>query len=255
MDNSQTHYHPGGTGCAASTTCLHLGRSCAAVSAWPGIHRAVVECARGQRLQKPADAAQWIRTVHCGLLALCAALPDGRRQIICLAGPGEALCSCSAPDLECWVEALAPSTVCEVLLPVSTGEFVGNEHAQALMSLLELSRERLERTLAHVVTLGRLDGRERLASFLVDMARRVGHRDEDHWLVNIPMTREDMADYLGLNADTITRILGKLKREGVLIARSAHDFMIPNLAAMDSRGSLTYRGTGLAVGAESNAGR
>jgi len=213
------------------------------------MQRAVAELARGQRLATPTDDVQWIRTVHCGLLALCAALPDGRRQIICLAGPGEALCSCAAPGLECWVEALAPSTVCEVLLP-ATGEDVGDDgHAQALLSLLKLSRARLESTLAHVVTLGRLDGRERLASFLVDMARRLGRSEGGSWSVSIPMTREDMADHLGLNADTITRMLGRLKREGLVLGPSAHDFVIPDLDAIESRGSLACAIAGRSSGA------
>jgi CRP-like cAMP-binding protein len=135
------------------------------------------------------------------------------------------------------------------------GDGEGDGHAQALRSLLQLTRTRLERTLAHVVTLGRLDGRERLLSFLVDMARRVGRVEDGYWSVSVPMTREDMADHLGLNADTVTRILGLLKREGLVLARSSHDFLIPESdSGIDSSGLLASETPGLAPAAHTRGG-
>jgi CRP-like cAMP-binding protein len=217
-------------GCPMVSVCRDRGRPCGVVEGSAQVQGALICLVRGQRVADRFADAPSIRTVQSGLAALCAAQPDGRRQVIALAGPGEVLCSCAAAGLDCWLEALTATVICQVTLRGGPGS-LGHE---PLLSLLALTRTRLESVLAHVVTLGRLDCRQRMAAFLVNMARRLGREEGHRWHLSLPMTRDDIADYLGLDVDTVTRLLRGMEREGLLQRLPGAELAIPDLEALRS---------------------
>jgi CRP/FNR family nitrogen fixation transcriptional regulator len=71
---------------------------------------------------------------------------------------------------------------------------------------------RLERAQHHFLLLGRMTAQERIAAFLLDMAERFSAKDHFH----LPMSRSDIADFLGLTIETVSRTLTHLSREGVI---------------------------------------
>lgn len=188
---------------------------------------------RGERIAERRDGGISIRTVCSGLAAICAALPDGRRQIVYLATPGDPLLPCDEPANACWMEALAPTLLCELDLSAANGSLTRN--SVLLDALLELSRHRLAAATLRVITLGRTDGSERVAGFLADMTRRLGSFDGQRWRVHLPLSREDIADYLGLNAETVSRILSRVKRQGLVEFKSPTEFEVPDLERLASR--------------------
>ena len=70
----------------------------------------------------------------------------------------------------------------------------------------------LERAQDHILMLGRKSALEKIATFLIDLAER--SPDGDH--VELPMSRTDIADYLGLTIETVSRSLTQLEREGII---------------------------------------
>jgi len=70
----------------------------------------------------------------------------------------------------------------------------------------------LEQAEKHLLLLGRQSALEKVASFLVEMDRRLGEPE----VMALPMTRRDVADYLGLTIETVARALSILRDEGVL---------------------------------------
>ena len=94
---------------------------------------------------------------------------------------------------------------------------------------------RLERCQNHITTLGRLDSVERVTLFLAEMAVRAGATREAPQLVTLPMSREDIADYLGLNSETVSRILSKLKKSRLVKFLSPSEYIVPDLAELDRR--------------------
>jgi len=68
----------------------------------------------------------------------------------------------------------------------------------------------------HVVLLGRLTAYERVATFMLDLARRRRQSTHDDRTVELPMTRRDLADYFGLTVETVSRVMSGLKRKGVI---------------------------------------
>ena len=82
----------------------------------------------------------------------------------------------------------------------------------------------------HLVILGRQSARERVASFLVQLIAR--RKSADHSKLEVPMTRQDIADYLGLTIETVCRVLTALKRDGVIDIPNRHTITVRNAAAL-----------------------
>jgi len=78
-----------------------------------------------------------------------------------------------------------------------------------------ISRELLA-TREHLLCLGQRGACERLAAFLVVLSRRNAARGADPRIVKLPMTRLDVADFLGLTIETVSRTLSKMKRQGLI---------------------------------------
>jgi CRP-like cAMP-binding protein len=74
----------------------------------------------------------------------------------------------------------------------------------------------LQRARQHLLLLGRKSADEKLASFLLGLAARLGARD----VVQLPMSRQDMADYLGLTIETVSRTLTRLRVQGLIALRT-----------------------------------
>lgn len=71
--------------------------------------------------------------------------------------------------------------------------------------------------------------------FLAQMAMRVGRGAYNGGPVRLPMSREDIADYLGLNAETVSRIFSRVKKTGLVKFLSPTEYVIPDLNAIARR--------------------
>jgi len=74
----------------------------------------------------------------------------------------------------------------------------------------------------HMIVLGRLGSEERVATFLVSTARRTGADQTRPVRIELPMTRLDMADHLGLTIETVCRTLSRFKRDGLIALEGRH---------------------------------
>jgi CRP/FNR family transcriptional regulator/CRP/FNR family nitrogen fixation transcriptional regulator len=80
----------------------------------------------------------------------------------------------------------------------------------------------------HASMLARLGAVERVAAFLLDFAQRVEAQDE----VDLPMSRQDIADYLGLTIHTVSRTLSQLQSQGLIDARSSRHVLLRRQSAL-----------------------
>ncbi len=154
------------------------------------------------------DAAKLVYTVTAGSLRLFQLLPDGRRQIVGFAFPGDFLGLTSGGLYNVSAEALEDSRVCQ--LPRA-------EFTRLMQVIPDLEHRVLARTAAELVRareqmvlLGRKTAGERLATFLLQMAARMKPARPDMPL-RLPMTRADIADYLGLTTETVSRTFTRLR--------------------------------------------
>jgi CRP-like cAMP-binding protein len=163
------------------------------------------------------DLVDWVYEVVGGVVMLYKLLPDGRRQVVEVLGEGDVFGLSSTPWHDCSAEALTP-TRCLAFDRASL------EQSPALMRRLNA---RLYIQLCalheHALLLGRKSAIERITSFLMRWIPHRGihncpgpQRSEDRADIRLAMSRQEIADYLGLTIETVSRALTKLKRRGVI---------------------------------------
>ena len=172
-----------------------------------------------------------------GVVALCSSLSDGRRQVFCLATQGDVFCPPDQADnLGIWIEALAPSEVCELDLSSYPDLIACNTELSE--EVFRIVQRQANCVYTHMVTLGRLDGMERVCLFLADMAWRIGEPTAEGWRVRLSLGRDDIADYLGLNAETVSRIFSRIKKAKLAVFHSPTDYTVRDIEALQSRAPI-----------------
>jgi CRP/FNR family transcriptional regulator, anaerobic regulatory protein len=180
------------------------------------------------------DPAEHFFNVTSGCAKLFKLLPDGRRQITGFAGMGTFLGLAVSTTYAFSAEALEPMKVCRFSrgrLRTLLDEFPAMEQR-----LLEVASNELVAAQEQMLLLGRKTARERMASFLI--ARTAlpstcladGPALAD--VITLPMTRADIADYLGLTIETVSRSLTRFKAEGLIAIPAAGAIRICDLAAL-----------------------
>jgi CRP/FNR family nitrogen fixation transcriptional regulator len=169
-------------------------------------HRGQEICAEGQ----PAE--QWF-CVMSGAARQCALRADGRRQILGLLLPGDFFGFTVAPDFDFTVEAVAEGTVVAAY-PRRRAETLADSNPGIARELREVAFEAVGRLQSQLLTLGRITAIEKVGAFLLELARRSSHGDVEN--VALPVSRYDIADYLAVSVETVSRSLTDLKQRGVI---------------------------------------
>ena len=123
-------------------------------------------------------------------------------------------------------EAIADSTIL-IARRLSAGGLAGQD-GDVARQLLQLTVEGLQRTQDHVVLLGRKSACERVASLLLDLSQRAG----EPRVLDVPMSRQDMADYLGLTIETVSRTLTQLQADGLIEIPASRRIVLRDRAAL-----------------------
>jgi CRP/FNR family transcriptional regulator, nitrogen fixation regulation protein len=147
-----------------------------------------------------AEPAGYVYQITSGAVRTFKLLPDGRRQIGSFHLPGDIFGIESGDFYRFTAEAISET---RVRIAKQERLFGGDSEASGFSSkeLLRLIAGNLERAESHVLLLGRQLAPERVAAFLMEMDRRLGSPE----VLVLPMSRRDIADYLGLTHETITR--------------------------------------------------
>ncbi len=190
-------------------------------------------CARflpaGANLFREGDEAQFLYEVRSGVLRLTRVLENGKRQVISFGYPGDFV---GFPDGDDY------HTDCDV---IASAELIAYRRS-ALESGLgdDLTRRRLLdaalREISgmqdHFMMLARKSAIEKVASFLSVLAERIGLRTGAVTTLDLSMRRTDIADFLGLTTETVSRTLTHLRKKGVISIENAHTIVIRDRSAL-----------------------
>ncbi len=149
-----------------------------------------------------------------GVMRLYKLLPDGRRQIVGFALPGDFVGMAASARHGLSADAIGSVVVCR-LSRNSFGRFI-EDKSHLLRRINELAVRELSRAQDHMVLLGRRSAEEKVALFLVDWRDRLQQFEGPARTVALPMSRQDIADFLGLTIETVSRTFTKLERDGVI---------------------------------------
>lgn len=169
----------------------------------------------GEMLFAEGDDADCAFEVTSGLLRVYRLLPDGRRQITGLLPAGQVIGIPPDGVRDCTVEAATPATLRRYRRAVFERRLDGEPgFARRLLAAALLG---LHQAQDQALLLGRKSAMERLASFLIQMSAMQGGGDA----LTLPIRRGDIADYLGLTIETVSRSFTKLKVSGVIALHTA----------------------------------
>ncbi|MBA8903148.1 helix-turn-helix domain-containing protein [Phyllobacterium sp. P30BS-XVII] len=159
--------------------------------------------APGSEIYAQGEAAGNIYQVEFGAVRVYRLLSDGRRQISAFYMSGE-------------VFGFEGDTVhhffAEAITGTSIRSFRQSQLNDVSQFLLPITLRGLTRAQEHLLVLGRQTAAERVAAFLLDIARRQGGLEQ----VDLPMSRMDIGDYLGLTIETVSRVFSKMKEKGII---------------------------------------
>jgi CRP/FNR family transcriptional regulator len=169
---------------------------------------------RGQALVREGDPGTCVYNVTAGALRLSRLTPDGRRAVLGFAFAGDFLGLDRAPAWYVTIEALEPAAVCR--FPRARFETLLAERRELETALLARASDALAAAQAQVLALARKSALERLASFLLSLPASDPMRPPPAGHIRLPMTRQEIADHLGLTLETVSRSFTRLKRAGAI---------------------------------------
>ncbi|MCP3387591.1 helix-turn-helix domain-containing protein [Bradyrhizobium sp. CCGB12] len=165
---------------------------------------------RGSEIYGEKEPAEYIYQVKSGTVRSYKLLSDGRRQISAFHVPGDIFGLENSGVHRFTTEAVVDTTV-RLIRRESLDSAAENDGA-LIRNLLCMTTTNLRHAEDHMLLLGRKTSMERVAAFLIEMDRRLTAAG----ILSLPMTRRDIADYLGLTIETISRSLSYLRELGIL---------------------------------------
>jgi len=214
----------GGTGGAFGSTAGGLLSLTPGISA-PGF---AMSFSRNEEIYGEDEPADFVYRVVSGAVRISRILSDGRRQIASFqfAGdvfglePGQVHALCAEAITDCRIALIKRSAL----------DRAADRDSGAARELWGLTARDLQRLQEHMLLLGRKGALERVSAFLLEMSdRAAGGRT-----IELPMSRSDIGDYLGLTIETVSRTLTQLERDGVIGLPSFRQVKICDRKALES---------------------
>lgn len=188
----------------------------------------------GQVVVWADDRLDFVASVVAGVATLTQTLEDGRRQMVGLLLPSDFLGRPGRDRSLHTVTAASDTLLC--CFRRRPFEELMRTNPRVPARLLEMTLDELDAAREWLLLLGRKSAREKIASFLAIIARReaalrrsaAGGRVQ----FDLPLTREAMADYLGLTLETVSRQISALRRDGVIVLEGTRRVTVPDFARL-----------------------
>lgn len=190
----------------------------------------------GSELVGDATTIDSYSNVLSGVVKLTKTLSDGRQQIVGLQ---------FAPDFvgrpfksESEIEAVAATNVSLCSFPKAAVDRMMKEQPGMQQRLFRQTLKELDEARDWMVTLGRKTAPEKIASFLLLIARNIdptADLDRETTTFDLPLTRADIADFLGLTIETVSRQFTKLRAEGIIRIENNRHVTVESLTRLGAR--------------------
>jgi CRP/FNR family transcriptional regulator, nitrogen fixation regulation protein len=185
----------------------------------------IVPFQRGHEICREGQSIEHWYFLISGAARRCATRSDGRRQIVDLLLPGDFFGVAFGEQSDASIEAVANNTVI-ASYPATQIESLANSDPKIARELREIAFKALSRMQTQLLILGRITAQEKVGSFILEMAARLF--DGDSARVALPVSRYDIADYLGVSVETVSRALSELKQRGVIKLLSTRTVSVVN---------------------------
>lgn len=192
---------------------------------------------RGQTLMWEGDDSSLVANVIDGVLKLSTSTADGREQIVGVVYPSDFIGRPFGSTTQHSVTALSDAQVC--LFTRSAFDEFARSHPELEHKLLQRTLTELDRARHWMLLLGRKSAGERVATFLLEMAHRLADatcaaNGQPAERFELPLSRQQMADLLGLTIETVSRQLTRLRQAGIIDLPDRRAVVILDHEAMEA---------------------
>ena len=179
----------------------------------------------GEQLMWEGDEAVLVANVIDGVLKLASHSADGGEQILGLAYPSDFLGRPFGETAPYGVEALTEAQIC--VFERKDFDRFARDHPRLEHKLLERTLTELDRSRRWMMLLGRMNAGQKVASFLLELTDRLGKAGAGgETFVTLPLSRQQMADVLGLTIETVSRQLSRLRSAGLIDTPSRREIVL-----------------------------
>ncbi|MDO6590047.1 transcriptional regulator [Loktanella sp. D2R18] len=189
--------------------------------------------AAGQPIFFAGDPLEFVGSIVSGVSSLTRTMPDGRVQMVGLLLPGDFLGRPNRDTIDCDVVAETEVMLC--CFRRKPFERLIDHTPHVGQRLLEMTLDELDAAREWMLVLGRKTAREKIASLLYMIATRMAKlsaQRSESTTFTLPITRETMANYLGLTIETVSRQMSALKRDGLISFTDRRDITVPDVEAL-----------------------
>jgi len=182
---------------------------------------------RNEEIFGEGENADYVYRVVSGAVRTICFTNDGRRQILGFYLPGDVFGLEAGAAHSLSAEAVNDSEV--ALVRRSLIETAAAQDASAAQALIALMQRQLQSAHEHALVLGRKGAGERVAAFLLQLCERVAARSE----LDLPMSRADIADYLALTIETVSRAFTQMERDHTIALPSSRHVILRDRSALE----------------------
>jgi CRP/FNR family nitrogen fixation transcriptional regulator len=185
---------------------------------------------RSQEICGQSDPAEYWYCVISGAARRYVLRVDGRRQIIGLLLPGDFFGFTAGDEYDFAVEAVAEETVVAAY-PRQRAEILADADPTIAREIRLIAFQALSRLQTQLLIIGRITALEKVGSFILEMAARLSQGRGNS--VALPVSRYDIADYLAVSVETVSRSLTDLRHRGVIELSGTRTVRIVDRAALE----------------------
>lgn len=172
---------------------------------------------KGDSVYHQGEEASWLRVVVFGAVKLMHHTPEGKDILIDLLKPGEYFGSLPVLGDDRYTDsAYAQSTSC--ILSIGAAEFESVLHAwpSVAVKLIEITSRRLQTAREKIRQFTTSSVEQRIFSVLVTLAEKFGEHRKDGILIQVPLSRQDLANMTGTSSETASRIMSRLQEDRLI---------------------------------------
>jgi CRP-like cAMP-binding protein len=180
---------------------------------------------RNVEIYGEGEPAEYLYKVVSGTVRICKLLDDGRRQVT-FHMPGE-IFGLEVGDTHSFsAEATADSSI--IVVKRSAILALAPRDVDTANQLWTLTTRELQRVQDHMLILGCVGAKEKVSAFLLELEKRCSDSNE----IKLPMSRQDIADYLGLTIETVSRTMSQLENDATIMLPTSRRVVLRNWAAL-----------------------
>jgi CRP/FNR family transcriptional regulator len=226
-----------GTGCAVDACAMCEARAFSICEALED-HQlqelartaSIVEMPAGRGFVAEGERRTHVFNVTAGAVKLSKLLPDGRTQIVGFLFMGDFIGFDGQEDAGFTAEALTPVRLCR--FPRGRFTELLEKYPALERKLLGLASHEIAAAREQMMLLGRKTARERVASFLLGLSRAAERIGLPPNTLHLPMSRAEIADYLGLTTETVSRVFTVLRKEGQISLKGTSNVTLVDPAGL-----------------------